>query len=410
MECFSFDLNPNLFLVAERRRQSIVAAFAVAKRMNEPRMSPKRKRAKKDSDVSPLCDPRTKSIAKLTTIADLNDDCLLELCEYMDLSDLCTFADVCHQFQRIAGLHFGSVKCLALRHVDMNALDHLSVRTKCSFLRNFGPLFNSLQIEASGYNDQFWINVIMQYCLGDGALAALTLNGCFIDEETGLKLPSLLHNLTTLRMERCIVADRLGFLRNFPKLEEFTDDFLDDDEFGEFLMMNPQMKRIGGACGYFRFVQIVDHLPLIEHLCTFVFSHHEFLTKITSLKKIKVLTLLPSVTECSLSKLKEICKNLCELQELSLKSRTISNMDGLKEIIRIAPNLQIIRMPEMTLSMNADEFRQIVDIIKRRDEGNRLTITLVVSEMFRAQLRVPQIVRDEFQHLLAVEIDLQTGR
>lgn len=149
-------------LAAEKRHQSIGATFAVARRMNEPRMAPKRKRAREDSDeVSPLCHPRIENIAKSTTITDLNDDCLLEICKYMDQSDFCAFADVCHQFRRIAKLRFGSAKCLSLRHVNMDTLDYLSIRAKCSFLRNFGSLFNSLQIEASEENDQFRINMIL---------------------------------------------------------------------------------------------------------------------------------------------------------------------------------------------------------------------------------------------------------
>lgn len=40
------------------------------------------------------------STGSTTTLSDLNDDCLLELFKYLDLSDLCAVADVCSRFRQ----------------------------------------------------------------------------------------------------------------------------------------------------------------------------------------------------------------------------------------------------------------------------------------------------------------------
>lgn len=41
-----------------------------------------------------------------TTILDLNDDCLIEVCRHMHLMDLCVFADVCGRFRSSAQAYF----------------------------------------------------------------------------------------------------------------------------------------------------------------------------------------------------------------------------------------------------------------------------------------------------------------
>lgn len=72
-------------------------------------------------------DPSTASTrASTTVISDLNDDCLLETVEHLDLINLCSIANISRRFRHIAQRRFASLNKTLVIYCDSG---HLSLRT-----------------------------------------------------------------------------------------------------------------------------------------------------------------------------------------------------------------------------------------------------------------------------------------
>lgn len=183
-------------------------------------------------------------------IMDLNDDCLLEIFNYVHLTDLCAVADVCHRFRQNAQSHLAASKtnykidALQLHCDDKEGAIILQDRLACSardklrsvyfgdcslhqrrrhisnFLRNFGMLVKSIKIyhhlsrcsdiaaTAEHMHDVF--DLITIYCRA--TLDELDLRDCSTDingEIENSVRPLLLH-LRTLKLNRLKYSELLG--------------------------------------------------------------------------------------------------------------------------------------------------------------------------------------------------------
>lgn len=98
--------------------------------------------------------PADEIVMSSTTISDLNDDCLREICKYFSLSNLCVFADVCHRFKQIAQSHFQPLKLVAITKQEWEDLPR---RNLYRLIRNFGESINSLLASSSkrSRNEQY---------------------------------------------------------------------------------------------------------------------------------------------------------------------------------------------------------------------------------------------------------------
>lgn len=231
-------------------------------------------------------------VMRTTTLLDLNDDCLREICSYFDLSQLCGFADVCERFRGIAQSHFQSLK---LMEITKNEWNELRIRDVFRLMRNFGKSIRSL-VEMEHYGkSELLIETIVRYC-GD-TLHTLTLKYFKIGEETGEKmrplllrlhkfglidcncaesfwkmLPTCLSELRELQM-KSIVDDNCDLIRAYPKLVSFSIGYLSESQFEVFLKKNQQLKslELDSRCeGDVFFNLITKHLPTIESLNLFV--------------------------------------------------------------------------------------------------------------------------------------------
>lgn len=173
-------------------------------------------------------DSNTASPSK-TTIADLNDDCFLEVFKHLDSSDVCAAADVCRRFRLNAQSHFTSPK---FRNVFLSIQCHeyderlilnpqldgpldkadiiytgpqLKLISISKVLRNFGAFIKSIffmglfcreidsTLKNNGIREKKIFHMIRLHC--SGTLMNLTLHRCDItgtETENNLR-PVLLH-------------------------------------------------------------------------------------------------------------------------------------------------------------------------------------------------------------------------
>lgn len=129
--------------------------------------------------------------ASSTSILDLNDDCLREVFGELELSDLCTTADVCTRFRLIAQESFKAsdhrkLKLNALCRNDDNQQNRLHQIAK--FLRHFGAFVESMDANGSHnyglhqINDNRIVELISRYC--SASLTKLKLDN-FVTEPNG---------------------------------------------------------------------------------------------------------------------------------------------------------------------------------------------------------------------------------
>lgn len=129
--------------------------------------------------------------AKITNITHLNDDCLREVFRVLDLSDLCTVADVCNRFRRIAQETF---KASNNRHLKLHAVcrndedQEMRLQRITNLLRHFGAFVESMDANGSHryglhqINDNRIVEEISRYC--SSSLTKLKLDN-FVTEPNG---------------------------------------------------------------------------------------------------------------------------------------------------------------------------------------------------------------------------------
>lgn len=242
-----------------------------------------------------------------TVISDLNDDCLLEVFQYLDVIDLCAAADACHRFRQNAQAHFASPKSkndvlhivdsdqLILRARNENSLDRNQVMLKGKYdrrpnqklqrisilLRNFGISLKSIHVygrklkyvSESNYDEEI-LGLISRYCtlnelrlnrcsitggseFGWQHLKKLSFHNCicssFFVRTLSFRSPELRELHFSYNLEHpnrdgkeCEVSNTL--YQSFPKLELISfkgRSNVKNIDIDEFLKLNPQLRKIG---------------------------------------------------------------------------------------------------------------------------------------------------------------------
>lgn len=231
-----------------------------------------------------------------TNILDLNDDCLREIFEYLELEDLCVVKDVCLRFKAISRAHVASKKLFEFENILLWDYSHTysmvnqtnEVNTN-EFLRRFGAFIESLTlmshngIRFTTISDQNRIlESLNPHCVG--TLNKLELWNFYIDAETALLVQPLLRGLRQLRLEKCScfesfvkmlaewapelrklefdqikrIYDKqeirfVGVQLQFRSMEEISLKRVSNmcnDDIEELLKWNPQLKHIEIDCKY----------------------------------------------------------------------------------------------------------------------------------------------------------------
>lgn len=261
------------------------------------------------------------SIASKTTVLDLDDDCLREVFERMNIKDLTANADVCTRFRYNAAQAARS----KFKYLYMHKCSSVGAYAK---LRNFGASVTSVCVD-SLYGQkgraQFQkriIELLNLYCVGEtidlklsrfdiiddlavlmvpllGRVQNLNLEDC---QSGGLflkKLPFWSPELRELNCQSLNDSDREGMQfdglhRNFPKLESIVIvrvAAVNITDIEEILKWNPQLKRI----------QLVSCCQLDESILKTIAKHVPKIVKISlstkSAKNSTNLEHLPQLSE-----------------------------------------------------------------------------------------------------------------
>lgn len=254
------------------------------------------------------------------TILSLNDDCLREICDYLDLPDLCSFSDVCSRFKPNAQAKFRSMK---VRDVDKDLWIKLPDVTKYRLLRNFGPSITSLVAVALKRNNEYLVLMIIRYC-GE-ALKALILHSFRINAYLGERLLSLISRLEKFGIVDChcqpSFCERLpfhspnllelqfkfeyysqysnvfvlgGLPQTFPKLQKLSIVDMEIKDLRAFLTRNQQVKTINleSVNGNEEFFSLIaEYLSTIENVGIVVskrwkMENHSNLRRMSALKSL----------------------------------------------------------------------------------------------------------------------------
>lgn len=244
-----------------------------------------------------------------TSIMALNDDCLLEVFEYLDWWDLGAVADVCRQFRRNAKACFAYSKkddfevfCVEYQKLGMTSFNQMLVKTvRC--LRNFGEFIIKIDAKPSRKHSRTTIDLLVRYAgqtltelnlchldLQDDLVAPmgrlverlhkLTLDSCKMDVKFLSMWPLWSAELRELEWTRCGVPLEyfdFDFLHQpFPKLLKIAllDVFhLRGTDIAKMLKHNPQIKELSFRPADMNFSShgtimavIAQHVPEIESL------------------------------------------------------------------------------------------------------------------------------------------------
>lgn len=272
-----------------------------------------------------------------TTISDLNDHVVREICQHLDDISLSTVADVSTIFRRNALAEFtvrNQTQCLQIP-LDLDegcyyrrGKDFIGLRQLLSVFRNFGPAIKWLNVSLYGWNfqnlrfqySQLVMQLIIQYC--DQALNNLTLCGFMLTSDTTPKLRPLLLRMQQLHFIMCrwksdSVAS--GLLSLCPELQKFSITFggasvfrdpfpfsrlkslkivachdVDNASIENFLGTNPHLEELEiRCCENIRsdvFRSFTQHIPQIEKLDLCVeYNHDAFIEDAEHLKHLTVL-------------------------------------------------------------------------------------------------------------------------
>lgn len=214
-----------------------------------------------------------------TTIHELNDDVLRKTFGHLDISDLCSAADVCQNFKRNARAVYlarskGGCFCVRSNSISVEKMgksESIRPRILLSVMRNFGKLSVSLA-ESAREQSARTLNLIGQYC-GRYRIDIELTNFVFTNDVIPTMRP-LLSRVRTLSLLSCMLqpgfnasemlaccpeldALRIFLIKNLqgehsalrfqvkiPKLKSLTIDCckgIEDMSIVEFLEMNPQL-------------------------------------------------------------------------------------------------------------------------------------------------------------------------
>lgn len=236
----------------------------------------------------------------------LNDDCLFEIFEYLNVVDLCTVADVCDRLKQSAQVYFSRfIKNLDLRQNMFHRPDFPGWKFLImpDILRNFGAGIEKFaDRSARKYQKETLALLSSQY---DEVLTHLTLSEYDMTDEVAWIIRPLLQRLQTLsinfsfgfsklllesladwapelrELEFGYVSDSFhvyeaqydGLHRSFSKLEKISflyNHFVRTEDIYEILMRNPQLKQVEiFRCKHVNHCilpVIAEHAPQIEHL------------------------------------------------------------------------------------------------------------------------------------------------
>lgn len=384
-------------------------------------------------------------------VPELNDDCLREIFDYLNVLDLASVAEVCPRFEALARARF-SIKHKTFDFHEFSKVRRTELRIHQleSFLQHFGPLIVNLRvsyIEIQTISNNSVLEMILKYC--SGGLDTLNLENFELKGQFLKKMRPLFVRLQKLHLRGCEFttpfirilghctalkklkfsdysecSDCRLFTFNLPKLETIS--FKNFDGFSlnqlvKFIERNPQLKKVSivhcETIGSGILPVIVRGIPLVEKIsfkeCMYdsgpAFRKNVMhLKQLSSLKKLKI--------DCSdnpvYSVFNEMATANVPLEYLEMSHcfanrqlvNSISNMKTLKTLslfqidTMVASHLQEMceNLPELTrlvvdkcADFSTDALLKLVRKAKKLQEVNLVRTTAEINDdSFRSLLKI----------------------
>lgn len=244
-------------------------------------------------------DASPQPIDSTTTILDLNDDCLREVFDLINIDGLTVVADICARFRDIA------VKAASLKINSLQLNDNSGKRTYAK-LRIFGSLMNTVNVEVIGRTsstpefENALVVLLSKYCTGNcielnfkffnitdgiallmvpllGRVRKITFVYCHLGGEYLKNMLLWSPELHELKFEVCVLPRRVhfGFLEqnSQSKLKSIwfeQTNKVDNYNIGKLLKQNPLLKKINLiSCNCVddrAFESIAKYVPKIEQI------------------------------------------------------------------------------------------------------------------------------------------------
>lgn len=329
-----------------------------------------------------------------TNVLDLNDHCIREVFNHLELTDLVYVADVCSRFRYNARAHFATSKHTKLYLEVYGAKSkHLGISKT---MRNFGAFATSISLFIHcGISDSklhpiatVTTNSMRKHCTEK--LTILNLTFLRMSAKIIRLLRPLFCHLKTLSITR---GEALGLLmENFPELESFSmaGMKLNGNDFADFLRRNSQLKEIAiNNCDEVNgniLRSIATHVPQIEtvHIDfrsqkggTFQ-ENQMYLCKMNKLKNLGV----TSIGSSFASTLNKIAKAKVPLEYLQLETddvddapnRVTQYINGISELSKLKRLVLCYNM-----CLNATDVLQICGNLRELRELIILCVTPALS-------------------------------
>lgn len=355
-----------------------------------------------DDTATPSTSESTESDTSEVTILDLNDDCLREICDYLDLMNLCAFADVCSRFKQNAQAKF---RGMDVKDVDKHTWTELPDIAKYRLVRNFGQSITSLAAVALKRNNEYIVLMIIRYC--GNALKSLTLQNFRINAYLGERLMSLVSLLDKFGITEChcqpSFCERLpmhsqklrelefkfesysqysnvfvlgGLPKPFPKLDKFTMVDWEARDLRPFLEKNQQLSSINlesvnGNEDHFQLV--AKHLPTVEHMGIVIskswrLDGHKNLNKLMALKSLRLKCHRPNYDATIRELLAKMAAVNIPIETLELM--TCPSNKALFAVIPKFEKLKTLRLFDMT----GLQFTELITLCNDLDELTELCV------------------------------------
>lgn len=426
-----------------------------------------------------------------TNILDLNDDCIQEIFESLDVLDLCSVARVCQRFKQNAQKRFG------IHHKSFHFFEiaTLNADRMKNFFEDFGPFIEKMHVSSlllpmlshAGFPDM----LIRHFT----SLRELTLHQFELDDAIVGKLKPLFVRLKKLSfvggavpnafsgvLPHCHELNKLKFFTSrmndfnwqpvrLPMLESFSIDGNHLTGLPTFLERNRELKKVE-LFYHLRndnenILEIERH-TLLEELALSIsweIPRISFLTRMSALRKLKIAPTNYSASQLALffrnlaaakiplehlelwmsrkygvpgsrmppkfdeqiagaiselktlktfcltapkleiSRVIQISEHLNELTNLHvLLSMQLVQWDSyvLPNILRMAKNLQRIRLENIILAINVEIYEQILQTARERAAEIPVQIFISQNSMQKFKHRVPQSTIDANKHDLHI--------
>lgn len=358
-------------------------------------------------------DVSTQSTESVTTILDLNDDCLREVFEFLNLKELTAAADVCTRFRQNA--------VPSARKKSKNlVLSMGSSWHDLSQLRNFGAFITCVNVYAGGICPKLrekiqkrFIELLNQYCTGESI--DLNIRQFDITDEIALLLQSLLARVRKLEFYGCEISKLILQSLSIwsPELRELMFTLHDDEKaipFESLRQCLPKLKFISFKCNshitnidieeilkqnlQLKQIEILlceklgdNILPLIAKYVPDIESLNLTLSDGTGRDNIQCFGQLRKLKSLFLGKLEDLPYILSVLQELASKSIPLETLSlggfllhNTHDFIDTISNLQQLKSLEIRYvgGVSATTF---IELFKRLRELSEIYVSRSIHKM-----------------------------